>query len=207
MRSTRKSVLRHLVAPDAKSATKAPEVGLVLMDLSLKPIAYDRGAAAILLNKGYTSIKSESRFLLPREILETIGDSRPNDLSSVKMNFRLGNSEYNCRTYFMEPEGGLPAMVALHLERVSSLSDAVCAVAAKYRLTEREQEALRGITRGMSTKELAESMKISPNTVKVFMRLIMIKMGVTTRGAMVAHVLQDYPTVEDREENVFAAMV
>jgi DNA-binding CsgD family transcriptional regulator len=200
-------VLRHLVVPDARLTAKAPGVGLVLLDLSFKPIAYDRGAAAILRSKSGSALKPEPCFLLPLEILEMIGDRKPDELSSAKMIFRVGNSEYSCRTYLMEPEGGLPALVALHFERVSSLNDAICAVAAKYRLSDREQEALRGITRGLSTKELAESMKISPNTVKVFMRLIMIKMGVTTRGAMVAHIVQDRATTEDRADGFFAATV
>jgi len=52
---------------------------------------------------------------------------------------------------------------------------------------------------------LAERMNISPNTVKVFVRLIMIKMGVATRGAIVAQILQDQSTPEDREDRAFAA--
>ena len=35
-------------------------------------------------------------------------------------------------------------------------------------------------------------MEISPNTVKAFVRLIMIKLGVTTRGAIMVKVLDSY---------------
>jgi len=190
---------------DSKVSPKAPEIGLVLLDMSFKPIACDRGAAAILNGKNGASIRSEPPSSLPKEVLDMIGSRKPNDLPSTKMTFRVGDSEYSCRTYLMEPECGSQAMVALHLEKVSSIADAIHAVAARYRLTAREQEALRGISMGLSSKDLAERMNISPNTVKVFVRLIMIKMGVATRGAIVAQILQDQSTPEDREDRAFAA--
>ena len=43
---------------------------------------------------------------------------------------------------------------------------------------------------GLSTKGLAREMNISPNTVNAFLRLIMIKMGVTTRAGVVGKVLE-----------------
>jgi DNA-binding CsgD family transcriptional regulator len=46
-------------------------------------------------------------------------------------------------------------------------------------------EALIGVAMGLTSKELATRMNISPNTVKAFLRLIMIKMGVTTRAGIV----------------------
>jgi DNA-binding CsgD family transcriptional regulator len=79
--------------------------------------------------------------------------------------------------------------MALFLQKDISIDDAVSRVAAEYALTEREQEAVRGISMGLSSKELAARMKISPNTVKAFLRMIMIKMGVTTRAGIVAKIL------------------
>jgi len=201
--------VRQAGIPETRVPPKTADVGLVLLDLSFTPIACDRGAVNILNGKSSSSTKAEQSsrgelpFSLPKEVLEVIANCKPNELSSAKIIFRVGNSDYTCRAYLMEPGGGIPAIIALHLERVSSLNDAISAVAAKYRLSEREQEALRGITRGLSSKELAESMKISPNTVKVFMRLIMTKMGVTTRGAIVAHLLQGNSAIEEREDSGF----
>src|SRR5260370_30906271 len=80
-------------------------------------------------------------------------------------------------------------IVSLHLERGSSANDAICEIVKKYHLTVREQEVLRGISLGLATKELAERMNISPNTVKAFLRLVMIKMGVTKRPGIVAQIL------------------
>jgi DNA-binding CsgD family transcriptional regulator len=38
---------------------------------------------------------------------------------------------------------------------------------------------------GFTSKEIAERMKISPNTVKAFIRLVMVKMGVSTRSGII----------------------
>jgi len=191
MRSTKKPVLPRLIGQDSILTAKAPKVGLLLMDLSLRPIAYDRGAAAIFQNG--SAMKPESHFFLPREVQEMVGNLKSNNQASMKVIFRAGNTDYSCTSYLMEAQDGFPAqtIVALHIERLSSVTDAVSAVAAKYHLTEREQEALKGISMGLCSKELAERMHISPNTVKVFLRLIMIKMGVSTRGGIVAEILQN----------------
>jgi DNA-binding CsgD family transcriptional regulator len=42
---------------------------------------------------------------------------------------------------------------------------------------------------GLTSKEIAERMKISPSTVKAFLRLVMVKMSVSTRSGIVGKVL------------------
>jgi|SRR5271165_403349 len=201
MQMTKTRTSRHVVVRESKALPKPHEQGLVLTDMSFKPIACDRGAVAILNGKNGARIDSPLR----KEILDLISAKSLEDLSAEKITFRVGNSQYNCRAYLMEPENGAPAMVALHIESVSAVNDAIGAVAAKYGLTGREQEALRGISMGLSSKELAERMTISPNTVKVFLRLIMIKMGVATRGGIVAQILQTQSTLDNREERAMIA--
>ena len=74
-------------------------------------------------------------------------------------------------------------LVAIHLHAVAfSNDDPIKKIVSIYRLTKREQEALRGIALGLTTKELAERMQVSPNTVKSFVRLITVKMGVSSRA-------------------------
>jgi DNA-binding CsgD family transcriptional regulator len=161
------------------------------MDTSLTPVAFDRGAAAILSPPNQQLVKPA--FCLPKEIVEVIRNHRPADLPSGKTHFRTGGHEYSCRVFLVESEAGILKLpiVALHLQRDPSASDAIQEVALKYHLTGREQEALRGISMGLTTKELADRMRISPNTVKAFLRLIRIKLGVTTRAGIVAKLLED----------------
>jgi DNA-binding CsgD family transcriptional regulator len=77
------------------------------------------------------------------------------------------------------------------LEKRSSIDNAIHKAVMKYNLTERERQALEGISMGLSNKQLSERMNISPNTVRAFLRLVMVKMSVTSRSAIVAKLLQD----------------
>ncbi len=194
----------------SKTHTPTPitaELGLVLMDLSFNLIACDRGAASILnypnlpaVSPG--SLSPISAYSIPAELLELLREHRPSESAPLKTHLRLGLCEYVCRAYVLESggEGYAQPIMALHLERDLSASDAAYEVGTRYNLTEREMEALKGILIGLGSKEVAERMHISPNTVKAFLRLIMIKMGVTTRAGIVAKVLQNRATPEEGGE-------
>jgi DNA-binding CsgD family transcriptional regulator len=85
-------------------------------------------------------------------------------------------------------------MLAVHLEREQSVPAAVTQAASEYGLTNREHEVLKEIAVGLTSKEIAERMNISPNTVKVFLRMIMMKMGVSTRSGVIAKLLEQTDT-------------
>lgn len=182
-----KHALRH--EPRVYPATA--DVGIVLLDSSLRPIAFDRGAAE-MFNEEAKRRGSGPAFTIPREIVDVIRRSRPGDPSAAKMRFRLGTRDYTCRTYLLQ-SGGVDqpnAFIAVHLERDVSVYDAVSEVGSEYRLTDREHEVLKEIAAGLTSKEVAQRMNISPNTVKVFLRMIMMKMGVSTRSGVIAKVLE-----------------
>lgn len=167
------------------------DVGLVLMDLSMRPIAIDQGAAAIF---NYRPRSGAPANWIPQELLSSIRGRSPSDLASVNTRCRIGASDYFCRSYIMESPDGFLAqpIMALHFEKDLSTADAIDDIAARYHLTRREQEVLVGISSGgLTNKELAVRMNISPNTVKLFLRLAMIKMGVTTRAGLVAKILNE----------------
>ena len=182
-----KTTSRAALIQKPKAAPIMAEVGLVLMDTSLNIIASDWGAASILNYRNQPG----SALCLPEEILEILRNRKANDRAPVKTHLRTEKAQYFCRIYLLESHQGHMGqpIVALHLERDSSANDAICEIVKKYHLTGREQEVLRGISLGLATKELAERMNISPNTVKAFLRLVMIKMGVTKRAGIVAQIL------------------
>jgi two-component system nitrate/nitrite response regulator NarL len=66
-------------------------------------------------------------------------------------------------------------------------------VSQQFNLTQRERESLEYLLQGLSSKEIANRMNISPNTVKAFLRLIMIKTGVSSRSAVVGKVIMIQP--------------
>jgi LuxR family transcriptional regulator, regulator of acetate metabolism len=56
-------------------------------------------------------------------------------------------------------------------------------------LTQREKETVELLIQGLTSKEIATRMKISPNTVKAFLRIVMVKMGVSTRSGILGKVI------------------
>jgi DNA-binding CsgD family transcriptional regulator len=201
MQPIKKTVLNHTLLQNSSGPRPiAAEVGLVLLDPSLKIIGYDRAAAAILNYPNQQGAKPGTVSSLPKEILDLLRNRKVADLPPVKIYLGGGKDEYICRAHVVEFfDGSLKPVIALHLEKDFSASDAAHELGDKYNLTEREQEALRGILMGLSSKEVADRMSISPNTVKAFLRLIMIKMGVTRRAGIVAKILENRSNAEDRE--------
>jgi DNA-binding CsgD family transcriptional regulator len=75
-------------------------------------------------------------------------------------------------------------MMALLIERDRVSAD-LLTIAKKFNLTRREYEAVQHLALGLTSKEIAARMGISPSTVKAFLRLAMIKTGVSTRSGLI----------------------
>jgi DNA-binding CsgD family transcriptional regulator len=170
----------------SKTQPITADAGLIVMDLTLQTIVFDRGAASIL---NRTGLKQHRDFCIPKEIMDVIRSCKPADLCSVKMRCRIGKSEYLCRAHVVETQNGLltQPIVVLHLEK-DCANEALYDLASTSKLTARELEALKGIIKGLTSKEMGRRMNISPNTVRAFLRLIMIKMGVSTRAEVFAKI-------------------
>jgi DNA-binding CsgD family transcriptional regulator len=167
------------------------EDGVVLTDLSLRPIAVDSGAIAILSDINRRGGLSALSWSIPREVADGFMSVKNESWRDVRVSLRGEKYEYICTMYQTEPQNDfLPGpLLAMFLQRVSSPDTAILQIAAQCGLTPREIQVLRGIAVGLTSKEVAQSMKISPNTVKTYLRLIMVKMGVTTRAAIVGTLL------------------
>jgi DNA-binding CsgD family transcriptional regulator len=176
-----------VMASPSVSLTKPPDEGVVLVNMSLKLVAFDSGAAALMKDHCQQRGKQES-FTIPEEILSLLRKRKHGNGSCERTTARIGAHQYICRTYSMESQN--QPMFLLHLQRDTAATDAVYQMAAEYNLTDREKEALLGLALGLTSKEVAARMKISPNTVKAYVRLIMIKMGVARRAAIVGKLLE-----------------
>jgi len=62
-------------------------------------------------------------------------------------------------------------------------------VSQRFNFTQREREVLEYLLQGLNSKAIANRMNISPNTVNAFLRLIMIKTGVSSRSAVVGKIV------------------
>ena len=115
--------------------------------------------------------------------------------SSPPREFLSGRRRYRCRTFSVDShfsEDASHATVVL-FERSPRGPVDVAQAAAKFRLTERERETVEFLLEGLTSKQIAQRMKISVNTVKAFIRLIMVKMGVSTRSGIIAKIVKTAP--------------
>ena len=60
---------------------------------------------------------------------------------------------------------------------------------ARFCMTPREVETVDHLIHGFNTRQIADRMCISPNTVKAFLRSIMMKMGTDNRAGIIAKIL------------------
>ena len=176
------------MGPKIVGLTTRAEEGVILLTSSLEPIAFDAGAAALMKDHGQQRGRQDSAFCIPEEILSLLRRRKHGNGTCERMSARIGSHQYICRIYAMR--SAAQPMLLLHLQRDIAAMDAVYRLAKEYVLTDREKEALLGLALGLSSKEVAERMSISPNTVKAYVRLIMIKMGVTRRSAIVGKLLE-----------------
>ena len=172
------------------NAHPSPDVesGLILLDSSCAVVALDRGAGTIL--NCYRDRKGHPAYAIEPNILETV--QRLSDPTSLERVVRIGLEEFICRAYVLEGhDPSVPqTLVALLLEKHEKARDAIDEVGAQYKLTKREQQAVRGLSLGLSTKVLAARMNIKPSTLRAFLRLIKIKMGVPTSAEIMVKILE-----------------
>jgi DNA-binding CsgD family transcriptional regulator len=152
--------------------------GVVLADASLTPL-YLNSEAMRILEVSTRSIPES----LHRRLIEVC---RGHDiLYPFVAQVQSRRRRYLCRAFPLDSSvmcGGCqaPALV-LFFERSNITSADLDFVSGTFRLSAREQVALSFLTTGLTNKDIASRMGVSPNTVKAFLRAVMSKMGVATR--------------------------
>jgi DNA-binding CsgD family transcriptional regulator len=171
----------------AKTATLA-RVGLVLLDSSLRPMYCNSEAISILAYPSEPGKVKLSSAEFSEQIRSIIPRMPSGDEFPLTTFFVSGRRRYVCRSFLLESEFNASSkpVLALTVERNRwVLGDLVM----RFQLTDREMEAVQHLAEGLTSKEIARRMNISPNTVKTFLRLVMIKMGVTTRSGVIGKLI------------------
>lgn len=165
-------------------------LGFLVADASLKLLFANNEANRILT---YASPSSQSladgfqKKLRPGLFrLKSSSISRNGDQTVLRL--RSGRRTYFCRVYLLNGNGHDSATL-LVLGRRNSDPRALSDFYLQFQLTHREQQAVALLLRGLSNKEMAENMGISANTVKAFLRMAAIRMGVSSRSGIVAKIL------------------
>lgn len=163
--------------------------GLIVTDAALKLHAFNAEAVQILTfpeaSERIQNLSSALKDKIPLRLFDRSGNSPVCHLKS-------GRRTYVCRAFPMNMNAvNFPSergAVMLLLERKSNGAVNIETIAGRFALTERERETVKLLLEGLTSKEIATRMSISPHTVNAFVRLIMVKMGVSNRSGIVGKI-------------------
>jgi DNA-binding CsgD family transcriptional regulator len=170
------------------------EPGLVLVDASLNLIASNAEAIRILAFPERVEEIRHPDLWLASKIRAQLVEHHARSRTIFVKEFSSARRTYSCSSCALSVRANgssaHPPALVLTLERKSNGGLTVATLSERFGLTQREQETVKLLLQGLTSKEIAMRMGISANTVKAFVRLVMIKMGVSTRsgiaGKMVA---------------------
>ncbi len=176
-------------APPPRSA-----VGFLLMDSALNAISFNVEATQILSYPDKFANLERSDAFLTGKICTSLTNRQAPGRSPFVTEFRSGRRRYFCRAFVVDSQAKNPAhpSIAVLLERGPAGLVSLSQVSQQFNLTQREREVLEYLLQSLSSKEIANRMNVSPNTVKAFLRLIMIKTGVSSRSAIVEKIMMTH---------------
>ena len=165
--------------------------GFLLLDAGLNLIASNDPALQILcFPSGANRIKQPKVFLADRVRTTLLDHNRQGGTAFVK-EFMSGKRRYICKSLEVACNGNdspQPAFAVLLERDTASSHSALTEISAQFGLTQRECETVEFLLQGLTSKEIANRMNISVNTVKAFIRLVMVKMNVSTRSGIAGKV-------------------
>lgn len=174
------------------------------MDASLGVVAYNGEALQILTYpETPEKIRHVDTWLANKIRTDLTGRHSP---TRFVEEFRSARRMYLCRSFPLDlraqahngngvhgngvgshPTGG--GLQIVMLERRSNEAVKLSEVSERFGLTARELETVQYLLQGFTSKEIAQRMEISPNTVKAFLRLVMVKMNVSTRSGIIGRIV------------------
>jgi DNA-binding CsgD family transcriptional regulator len=168
------------------------EAGLLLLDFGNLPVYANTEAIRILLYPQDAEKVQSLACYLAEKIRSVIVNGRSPTCLPQARELVSGRRRYVCRIFDLASgwkHSSTPA-VAVLIERAHQVSFQVSLIAERFQLTRREEETVSLLLGGLTSKEIAQRMQISPNTVKAFLRLVMIKMGVSSRPGIMGKIFK-----------------
>jgi DNA-binding CsgD family transcriptional regulator len=173
-----------------KSFTGISGVGFLLTDSTLNPVASNPEAVQILTYPGKPEAMPRLAAFLADKIRRCLVSPQGYP-SPFVTEFKSGNRRYLCRAFLLDPHGERPSepSVALVLERNLSGPTTLYRISEQFHFTPRQRQAVELLLHGLTNKEIADRMVISLHTVKFLFRLVMLKLGVSSRAEIIARVI------------------
>ena len=188
--------------------------GLIVVDSALSVVASNAEALQILTFPERPESIHHLENWISNKIRSNLVEKQPN--SRLAGEFRSAKRTYLCRSFPLSlagnqtngtqkksPDQGGGLMVVM-LERKSNEVVMIAEISERFGLTAREVETVQFLLEGFTSKEIAQRMKISPNTVKAFVRLVMVKMGVSTRSGIIGKIIASKAGLESSNGNGFS---
>jgi DNA-binding CsgD family transcriptional regulator len=184
---------RELELTDSRNPTGG--WGVVLVDSAFAPVSYNAEAIRILTYPAGPDKNHQQVQQIEAKLRSLLIKFRYSRRASMIL-FQSGRRHYGVRVIELQnhrtsdansPGYGLRAVL---LERLDRNHVDLVAVSERFNLTPREQEALGLLLEGLSSIDIAGRMGISPHTVKTFLRLVMIKMQVSSRSAIIGKIVK-----------------
>ena len=179
-----------------------PSVGVLLLDAQLRLVHYTGEAATIL---AYTTKLRDNTVplgpVVPAALLQLANP--PLEASAASLEFTSGRRRYRCRAYLLDSNGHdahshvhgsnadrPQAKIVVVLDRVFTQPTDITRWSETFQLTNRESETVKFLLKGLTSKEIANQMNISPNTVKSLLKLVMAKVGASNRTGILAKIIE-----------------
>jgi DNA-binding CsgD family transcriptional regulator len=170
----------------------AARTGLVVVSNSFNVLAISDDALQILNFPAQARRGQRLDVRVQQKLRLWINNGSSENGSGSVHNFVSGRRLYLCRCLPINPTANQgtssPAHVLL-FERRPDPSLTTAEIYDRFGFTPRQQEAIELLLQGLTSKEIAAQMKISPFTVKSFLHLVMVKLGVSTRSGIVGKIL------------------
>lgn len=176
---------------EKRSPRPRSAAGLLVMDSSLSLVSFNTEAMQILSYPGNIENLAGSEILLTEKIRSSLIAKQLSREPVFVRQFRSGRRRYFCRAFVIDSHNRSISenSIVVLLERSPSGFVPWSQLCQQFKLTKREQEVLGHLLQGMSSRGIANRMSVSPNTVKAFLRLIMIKMGVSSRTEVICRIM------------------
>jgi DNA-binding CsgD family transcriptional regulator len=160
--------------------------GFLLLDSELNLIGLNGQALQILCFPSEMSRMKQPKVFIADRVRNTLLDPDHWSERAFVKEFSSGKRRYICRVSQVEcgrNDSVRPAF-AVVLERDASRNSSLTEFSARFGLTRREGETVDLLLQGLTSKEIGTRLQISPNTVKAFIRLVMVKLKVSTRSGI-----------------------
>lgn len=163
----------------------------MLVDSTLSPIFMNPEAAAILSYAEDDKGARPNDKRLADKIKSLFAGLERDTKGCYCTKIQSGRRNYQCTLFSLNPSSPSKqvAVSAIIFERNLRTLDPK--LTDGFSFTQRERQVVQLLALGLTTKEIAERLHISPNTVKTFLRLVMAKTEVTTRSGIIGKLLQN----------------